>query len=149
MTLLADFEGERLLSHIKSSGLLDGFTDHLGDTQPGMPSTANIIDLSSLDKDMRALQVRLTGNDQFADGSIGMSQYPCSVYIFSKANPADVNVVNSFTSQLRDWLRVNYQSDSECIISIQVMGKSGAYMLEDSRVYFEIPLNVKFIAISG
>ena len=149
MTLLADFEGERLLSHIKSSGLLDGFTDHLGSSQPAMPSTANIIDLSSLDSGMRALQVRLTGNDQFADGSIGMSQYPCGIYIFSKANPADVNVVNSFTSQLRDWLRVNYQSDSECIISIQVMGKGGPYMLEDSRVYFEIPLNVRFNAVSG
>jgi len=149
MTLLSDFECERLLNHIKSSGLLDGFTDHKGNAQPAMPSTANIIDMTALDANSRALQVRLSGNDQFASGSIGMSQYPCSVYIFGKAQLSDTNIVNSFTSALKDWLRVNYTNNDECIISIQTLGKGGPFILSDNRPYFEIPLIVRFNEISG
>jgi len=149
MTLLASFEGERLLNHIKSSGLLDGFADHNGIAQPAIPSTANIIDMVELDSDSRALQVRLLGNDQFASGSIGMSQYPCGIYIFGKAQLSDVNVINSFTSSLKDWLRINYTNNNECIISIQTLGKGGPFILSDNRPYFEIPLVVRFNEISG
>lgn len=144
MTLLADFEQQRLLNHIRTSGLLDGFTDFLGNAQGETQSTAAYIDMVSYPSNERLLQVRLSGNDQFADGSIGMTQYPCSVYVFSKANVEDEGITSGLTSDLIKWLRANYQSDAECIISIQVLGKGGPYMMEDSRVYFEIPLNVRF-----
>ena len=144
MTLLADFEQQRLLNHIRTSGLLDGFTDFLGNAQGATQSASAYIDMTTYPANERLLQVRLSGNDQFADGSIGMTQYPCSVYVFSKANIEDEGITSGLTSDLIKWLRTNYQSDSECIISIQVLGKGGPYMMEDSRVYFEIPLNVRF-----
>lgn len=144
MTLLADFEQQRLLNHIRTSGLLDGFTDFLGNAQGATDSASTYIDMTTYPKNERLLQVRLSGNDQFADGSIGMTQYPCSVYVFSKANIEDEGITSGLTSDLIKWLRANYQSDAECIISIQVLGKGGPYMMEDSRVYFEIPLNVRF-----
>lgn len=144
MTLLADFEQQRLLNHIRTSGLLTGFTDFLGNSQGATQSTSSYIDMTSYPKNERLLQVRLSGNDQFADGSIGMTQYPCSVYVFSKTNIEDEGITSGLTSDLIKWLRANYRSDDECIISIQVLGKGGPYMMEDSRVYFEIPLNVRF-----
>ncbi|ANI22084.1 hypothetical protein PP586_gp67 [Pseudoalteromonas phage vB_PspS-H40/1] len=144
MTLLADFEQQRLLNHIRTSGLLDGFTDFLGNAQGATQSASSYIDMTTYPANERLLQVRLSGNDQFADGSIGMTQYPCSVYVFSKANIEDEGITSGLTSDLVKWLRANYQSDAECIISIQVLGKGGPYMMEDSRVYFEIPLNVRF-----
>lgn len=144
MTLLADFESQRVLNHIRSSGLLDGFTDFKGETQPACNSCSGMVDLTELPSDQRLLQVRLAGNDQIADGSVNFSQYPVSVYVFGKTNLDDASIVNGLTDDIRNWLRKNFASADECIIAIQVLGKGGPYPMDDSRPYCEIPLIVKF-----
>lgn len=148
MTLLADFESHRVLSHIRSSGLLTSFTDYQGNAQGATLSASGMVDLTELPSDQRLVQVRLSGNDQIADGSVNFSQYPVSVYIFGKANLDDASIVNGLTDDIRNWLRKNFASSDECIIAIQVLGKGGPYPMEDSRPYCEIPLIVKFNTIS-
>lgn len=150
MTVLReDFEEVRLLNHIKTSGLLTSFTDLDGNAQGATPSTAGIIDMTKVDPNSRAVQVRLSGVDQFSTGSIPMSQYPASVNVFSKVGFDDSETTKGLTKSIRDWMRVNYQSDSECIIAITAQGIGGPYLMEDNRVYYEIPLIVKFTAVSG
>ncbi len=144
MTLLADFESQRVLNHIRSSGLLTSFTDYQGNAQGATLSASGMVDLTELPSNERLLQVRLAGNDQIADGSVNFSQYPVSVYIFGKANLDDASVVSGLTDDIRNWLRKNFKSDDECIIAIQVLGKGGPYPMDDSRPYCEIPLIVKF-----
>lgn len=144
MTLLADFESQRVLNHIRSSGLLTSFTDYQGNAQGATLSASGMVDLTELPSNERLLQVRLSGNDQVADGSVNFSQYPVSVYIFGKTNLDDASVVNGLTDDIRNWLRKNFKSDDECIIAIQVLGKGGPYPMDDSRPYCEIPLIVKF-----
>lgn len=144
MTLLADFESQRVLNHIRSSGLLTSFTDYQGNAQGATLSASGMVDLTELPGNERLLQVRLAGNDQVADGSTSFSQYPVSVYIFGKTNLDDASIVNGLTDDIRNWLRQNFKSDDECIIAIQVLGKGGPYPMDDSRPYCEIPLIVKF-----
>tara|TARA_R110002124_G_C8974544_1_gene515812 strand:+ start:44700 stop:45149 length:450 start_codon:yes stop_codon:yes gene_type:complete len=144
MTLLADFESQRVLNHIRSSGLLTSFTDYQGNTQGATLSASGMVDLTELPSNERLLQVRLSGNDQVADGSVNFSQYPVSVYIFGKTNLDDASIVNGLTDDIRNWLRKNFKSDDECIMAIQVLGKGGPYPMDDSRPYCEIPLIVKF-----
>ena len=148
MTLLADFESQRVLNHIRTSGLLTAFTDYQGNAQGATLSASGMVDLTTLPQDNRLVQVRLAGNDQIADGSVGFSQYPVSVYVFGKANLDDAATVNGLADDIRNWLRKNFASSDECIIAIQVLGKGGPYPMEDSRPYCEIPLIVKFNAIS-
>lgn len=144
MTLLANFESQRVLNHIRSSGLLTSFTDYKGDAQGATLSASGMVDLTELPSNERLLQVRLAGNDQVADGSVNFSQYPVSVYIFGKTNLDDASIVNGLTDDIRNWLRKNFKSDDECIIAIQVLGKGGPYPMDDSRPYCEVPLIVKF-----
>jgi len=144
MTLLADFESQRVLNHIRSSGLLASFTDYQGNAQGATLSASGMVDLTELPSDQRLLQVRLAGNDQIADGSVNFSQYPVSVYVFGKANLDDAPIVTGLTDDIRNWLRKNFASSDECIIAIQALGKGGPYPLDDSRPYCEIPLIVKF-----
>ena len=144
MTLLADFESQRVLKHIRSSGLLTSFTDYQGNAQGATLSASGMVDLTELPGNERLLQVRLAGNDQVADGSVNFSQYPVSVYIFGKTSLDDASIVNGLTDDIRNWLRKSFKSDDECIIAIQVLGKGGPYPMDDSRPYCEIPLIVKF-----
>ncbi len=146
MTLLADFESQRVLNHIRSSGLLTSFTDYKGNTQGATLSASGMVDLTELPSNERLLQVRLAGNDQVADGSVNFSQYPVSVYIFGKTNLDDASIIDGLTCDIRNWLRLkeNSKSKSECIMAIQVLGKGGPYPMDDSRPYCEIPLIVKF-----
>lgn len=148
MTLLASFESQRVLNHIRTSGLLTAFTDYQGNAQGATLSASGIVNLTELPANERLVQVRLAGNDQIADGSVGFSQYPVSIYVFGKANLDDAPTVTGLTDDIRNWLRKNFSSSDECIISIQVLGKGGPYPMDDSRPYCEIPLIVKFNAIS-
>jgi|GEM_PF-5517887 len=148
MTLLADFESQRVLNHIRSSGLLTSFTDYLGNAQGATLSASGMVNLTELPSDQRLLQVRLAGNDQVADGSVNFTQYPVSVYIYGKTDLSDAGIVDGLTCDIRNWLRLkeNSGSKAECIIAIQVLGKGGPYPMGDSRPYCEIPLIVKFNA---
>lgn len=150
MTLLADFESERLLNHIKTSGLLDGFTDYKGDAQPALISMTGYIDLTTFPADERACMVRLTGQEQFAEGSIPQLQYPVSIFLFGKKvgmEGTEVGTLNGLAADLVKWIRENYRSDTQCINAIQSFGKGGPFM-DESRPYMEIPLIVKFAEIS-
>ena len=93
MTLLASFESQRVLNHIRTSGLLTAFTDYQGNAQGATLSASGIVDLTTLPSYKRLVQVHLSGNDQIADGSVGFSQYPVSIYVFGKANLDDAPIV--------------------------------------------------------
>ncbi len=146
MTLLADFESQRVLEHIRSSGLLTEFTDYMGNEQGSTNSCAGLADLTDLPSNERLVQVRLAGNDQVADGSVNITQYPVSIYVIGKTNLDDATTVQGLANDIRNWLRKNFFSSAECITAIQVLGSGGPYPMEDSRPFCEISLIVKFVA---
>jgi hypothetical protein len=145
MTLRADLPAERLLAHIKTSGLLTSFVDIDGNNQGATPSTAGMINMDQVSADSRAVQVRAQGNDQLADSEVNMEQLPCSVYVFSKRELSDVTITEGLTRQLREWLRSNKRSADDCIVSIQSFGLGGPFIAEEGRVYYELPLLVRFV----
>ena len=145
----SDFEQERLLQHIKTSGLLDSFVDPYGNTQGATPSTSSALNVESVPDNSRFVTVALTGNGQINDGSIGFEQYPCTVSVFGKKDPYDMEIVRGLSVQLSKWLKKNFQNAEQCIFGIQVLGSGngGPYFAEEGRVYFDIPLIVKFYEV--
>lgn len=141
---LADFEQVRLLEHLKTSGLLDGFLDPLGNNQPAVMQTAGPIEMEQLEASQRCVQCRINGGEQQPYGDIGYTQRPMMINVFSKRVISDTLIAEGLAKSIQAWLLENFESESHCIISIEVLGCNGAFFAEESRVYFEIPLVVKF-----
>lgn len=142
--LLADLEQVRLLEHIKTSGLTTSFTDLFGNAQGASVTVAGAVYMERLSASDRCVQVRINGNEQQPNGNVGFTQLPMVANVFSRREVGDDAITEGLAKSIRDWLLINYNSGDQCIINIEVQGCTGPYYTEESRVYFEIPMIVKF-----
>ena len=144
MASIDNFEEVRLYKHLKTSGLTAGFTDVNGDSQPAPKIFISEYDDSELAANERALLFRVTGQDQLGDNANGHTQAPFSINVFSKDNKQDSGIARGYAEDINDWLKQNFTSDEQCILSIQSFGVSGPFYGGESRREYTINLIVRF-----
>lgn len=143
-TTIADFEEVRLYEHLKTSGLTAGFTDVNNVAQPAPKIFISEYDDTELDANERAILFRVSGQDQLGDNANGHTQVPFSVTVFSCNNKSDSGITRGYAEDINDWLKQNFTSDDQCILSIQSFGVSGPFYGGESRREYTINLIVRF-----
>lgn len=144
MASIDNFEEVRLYKHLKTSGLTAGFTDVYGNAQPAPKIFISEYDDTELGANERALLFRVTGQDQLGDNANGHIQVPVTINVFSKDNKQDSGIARGYAEDINNWLKQNFTSDDECILSIQSFGVSGPFYGGESRREYTINLIVKF-----
>lgn len=144
MADIENFEEVRLLEHVKTSGLLDGFTDINGQRKSAPKLYVSEIDLTELQNNQRAVFFRLDGGDQLGDAAAKFEQYPVSIYVFGRKGKDDAGIVKGYAKDIARWLRDNYSNADQCITNIQSLSFNGPQITEDSRRVYTINLIVKF-----
>ena len=144
MASIDNFEEVRLYNHLKTSGLTAGFTDVYGNAQPAPKIFISEYDDTDLDANERALLFRLLGDDQVGDNANGITEFPFAINVFSKDDKQDSGVTRGYAEDVSKWLKDNFFSDDECILSIQTRKVSGPFYGGGSRREYTINLIVKF-----
>lgn len=145
MATVADFEEVRVLEHVKTSGLLDGFTDINGQLKAAPKLFVSEIDLSTLQANQRAVLFRTSGNDQLQQTVLTMTEKPFSIFVFGRVGIEDAGIIKGYAQDLESWIRQNPSNLDQCIVDIQSLSFNGPFQDETSRRIYEINLLVKFI----
>jgi len=139
-----DFEDVRIGEHLKASGLLDGFTDINGQLKSAPALFYSEIDLTKLQANQRAVLIRQVGGITNGDDEIFYSQYTYNISVFGRKGLQDSGIVKGYAKQIRQWLLENYNSESQCIISISTRGVAGPFITDCDRRVYEISINARF-----
>lgn len=144
MASIDNFEEVRLYRHLETSGLTAGFTDVYGNAQLSPKIFISEYDDAELGANERALLFRVTGQDQLGDNANGHIQVPVTINVFSKNDKQDSGIARGYAEDINKWLKDNFFSDDECILSIQSFDVSGPFYGGESRREYTINLIVKF-----
>ncbi len=144
MASVSDFEEVRMYYHLKTSGLTAGFTDINSTSQPAPKVFVSEYDDTELGPNDRALLFRVTGQDQIADNANGHIQVPFSITVFSRNNKNDSGIARGYAEDINKWLKQNFTSTAQCIMSIQSFDVAGPFYGGESRREYTINLIVRF-----
>lgn len=143
MAELSELEVSQLEAHLITSGLLGGFTDLFGDTQPEPMIHINELRLDNLEANQRAVMIRTVGGVSNPTTRHQIKQRNMMISVVGMQSEDDSIIVNGFAEDIESWL-VNNPFDGMCLSNISSSGVSGPFTTEDSRRVYDISLLVTF-----